>query len=85
MAPVDTRWQSEAKAIRVNREGLRDLYVSAMEPSKYESAALVAVHTFCDRSQASSDARLAVCVGVWGCGWLAVCGGVYVLLPVQIS
>ena len=66
-APVDTRWQSEAKAVRVNRDCLKDLYVSAMEPSKYESAVLAAGHTFFEKSQASFDARLAA-VCVCGCG-----------------
>ena len=57
-SPKNTRWQVEAKAIQVDQACLRDLYVCAMEPSKYDSAALIEVHTFADRSQTSFDARL---------------------------
>ena len=65
----------------VNRDGLRDLYISAMEPSKYESAALAAVHTFCDRSQASSDARSVVSLlFVWGCVGVFMCSNIFTLI-----
>ena len=75
--PMDTWWQSEAKAIRVNQDCLKDLYVCAMEPSKYESAPLVAVHTFCEKSQASFDARLVVSPDVCS-GYRVVCVCMYV-------
>lgn len=64
--PVDTRWQVEAKAVCVNHDCLRELYVSALEPTKYESAALGGVHTFSERSLGSLDARLATSTDVCG-------------------
>ena len=44
-------WERLADATEIVEDGLREVYVSALEESKYDSAELIDVHTLADKVQ----------------------------------
>lgn len=48
---IDDAWQQQADAADIMEDGLRDIYVSALEESKYDSCELEEVHTLAEKAQ----------------------------------
>ena len=61
-APANQRsiyddWERLADATEIVEAGLREVYISALEVSKYDSAELLDVHTLADKVQQTLDPR----------------------------
>jgi hypothetical protein len=54
---VDHDWERLADATEIVEDGLREVYVSALEVCKYDSAELIDVHTLADKVQQTLDPR----------------------------
>ena len=53
-------WQQLADATDIDEEGLREVYVAALEECKYDSAELEAVHTLAEKAQQTLNPRFVV-------------------------
>ena len=54
---VDHDWERLADATEIVEDGLREVYVSALEAAKYDSAELIDVHTLAEKVQQTLDPR----------------------------
>ena len=55
--PGYEEWQKAIDSEKLDEDALRDVYISALEVSKYDSAELEDVHTLADKAQVTLDAR----------------------------
>ena len=58
----DTDWQQQVDSIDIDEEGMREVYVAALEECKYDSANLEAVHTLAEKAQQMLNPRFVVCM-----------------------
>ncbi len=50
-------WQAAVESVKIDSDGLRDVYVSAMEEGKYDSAELGEVHSFAEKAEEGVNPR----------------------------
>ena len=53
----DTDWQHQVDSVDIDEEGMREVYIAALEECKYDSASLEAVHTLAEKAQQTLNPR----------------------------
>ena len=61
-------WQQQVDSMDIDEEGMREVYVVALEECKYDSANLEAVHTLAEKAQQTPNPRFVLCVFLYSLG-----------------